>query len=120
MHPTNSGLYGYMPYSNNLQTNNTNQNSNKYNINPQCINVNETLMPNPKIPFGMLPRFQSATSASVNRHDTFPAPNVRFPRTDMYWQSQTSYVTSPLSFLPPPPPPPPPSSIEQRDHDNSQ
>ncbi|XP_047361944.1 H/ACA ribonucleoprotein complex non-core subunit NAF1 [Vespa velutina] len=126
MHSTHSGLYGYMPYSNNLPTSNTNQNSNKYNISPQCINVNrnEPSIPNPKISFGMLPRFQSATSANVNRHNTFPAPNLRFPRTDMYWQSQTSYVTSPLSFLPPPPPPPPPSSMiqmfDEQNHDTSQ
>ncbi|KAL2719052.1 H/ACA ribonucleoprotein complex non-core subunit NAF1 [Vespula squamosa] len=121
MHSTHNGLYGYMPYSNNLQTNSTNQNSNKYNINPQCINVNrnETSIPNPKIPFGMLPRFQSVASASINRNNTFSAADIRYPHTDMYWQSQTSYVTSPLSFLPPPPPPPPPSSIEQN-HNISQ
>ncbi|KAL2737444.1 H/ACA ribonucleoprotein complex non-core subunit NAF1 [Vespula maculifrons] len=121
MHSTHNGLYGYMPYSNNLQTNSTNQNSNKYNINSQCINIsrNETTTPNPKIPFEMLPRFQSAASVSVNRHNTFSTPDIRYPHTDIYWQSQTSYVTSPLSFLPPPPPPPPPPSIEQN-HDTLQ
>ncbi|XP_015174924.1 PREDICTED: H/ACA ribonucleoprotein complex non-core subunit NAF1-like [Polistes dominula] len=116
----NDQFYGYMPYSNNLQTNDTN---------------NTSIPPNPRLPFGMFPRFQfNSSSTSYNGHNPFSPSRMRFPRANLHFQSQQApYATSmrlpfatPSPYLFPPsyPPPPPPSapfssSIEQN-HDTSQ
>lgn len=118
---SNNRFYEYMSYSNNFQANGT----------------NNTSIPNPQIPFGMFQTFQSNSSTSFNGHNPFSVSRIRFPRADLYLQSQpTSYTSSIVPFVPPspylfpspyltPPPPPPPlssqpsSSIEQN-HDTSQ
>ncbi|KAI4486526.1 hypothetical protein M0804_005896 [Polistes exclamans] len=118
---SNNRFYEYLQYSNNLQANNT----------------NNTLIPNPRIPFGMFPRFQSNSSTSFNGHNPFSISRIRFPRADLYLQSQpNSYTTSIVPFVSPspylfpspylttPPPPPPlpshPSSSIEQNHDTSQ